>query len=91
MIFEPHWGPAAAFFSTCAVVRGIVVAQKHKDRAALKNDFDSYNNEIRNSLAYLVDVHLADQDRENQKERVSKMWQEHGQGNKDVFIDYIIH
>ncbi|GFZ80607.1 hypothetical protein GCM10011403_24910 [Pseudohongiella nitratireducens] len=91
MIFDPHWEPVAVFVATCAVIKGISMAQRAKEKEEFTKEFNSYNSEIRNSLAYLVDTHLADQDRENQKEKMSKMWQEHGQGNNDVFIDYIIH
>ena len=91
MIFDPHWEPVAVFITICAVVRGISMDQRAKEKEALIKEFDSYNSEIRNSLAYLVDTHLSDQDRENQQERMAQMWQEHGQGNNDVFIDYIIH
>jgi len=91
MIFDPHWEAMAVFAATCAAIKGISMAQNTKEREELTKEFESYSDEIRNSLAYLVDVHLVDQDIDNQKERISKMWQEHGQGNKDVFIDYIIH
>ncbi|WP_282042228.1 hypothetical protein [Halomonas alimentaria] len=91
LIFDTHWEPVAVFIATCAVIRGIAKAQRTKEKDELAKEFDSYNNEIRNSLAYLVDVHLSDQDPSNQKARMNQMWQEHGQGSKDVFIDYIIH
>lgn len=91
MVFDPHWEPVAVFFATCAVIKGIYMGQKAKEKEAFTKEFDSYNSEIRNSLAYLVDTHLAGQDRANQTEKMSKMWQEHGQGNNDIFIDYIIH
>lgn len=91
LIFDPHWEPVAVFVATCAVIKSIAKAQRAKEKDELAKEFDAYNNEIRNSLAYLVDVHLVDQDPSNQKTKMNQMWQAHGQGSKDVFIDYIIH
>ncbi|AVQ86450.1 hypothetical protein C7R88_03465 [Plesiomonas shigelloides] len=91
MIFDPSWEPFAAFFSAAAVIRGISAAKQKSEKEEFLQAFNHFNNEISNSLAYLVDTHLADQDRENQKARMEKMWHEFGTGNKDVFADYIIH
>ena len=102
MIFAPDWEPVAVFIVTCAVIKGLSAKKTKEDiekisnqlaieKEDLRKEFDSFNNEIRNSLAFLVGHHLNDQDSKNKENRMEKMWQEYGQGNKDIFIDYIIH
>jgi hypothetical protein len=91
--FDPGFEPALGFITAVATFKGAAVLadRKQGQQADLSSEFAQFEKEARSSLAYLVDAHMADQDPPNSERKMNEMWARHGQGNSDVFIDYIIH